>query len=597
MTLGEYIAAQVQQALEKALENSKGELEDIAKAGGDAASGGLLEDVHNITTTITSIIGAIPIIGGLLEAPLDPLKVAEDGAGKFGLSFGHGYLLGYAAWQLAHPIFQPAIHLINAHTTNEIFDPLTAAQLASKRVISDTFAKSEASGNGLDNPHEGDMIEGEYNYPAITETLDMLNRGIIQPDQATLALQRNGVPDAYVDQILALRHAVLSPADLALAVLRQTMTIDEANVFAEQAGYDADQMNTILLNTGEPPGTMQLLEAYRRGFIDEATLKHGILQSRVRDEWIPVIEKLRYSPMTVADAVRATVENYMTPQQAADIAQQNGLEPDHFPYLLESWGRPLAVGEMLRLMHLGLVTEDQVKQAVRESDIKDKYVDIAIGLGRRLIPDYRIVQMVEHAVITHDQAVVLLKQEGYDDADANNLATLGAASRTTAHKTLTLSETTTMYQDGLLSKSQAEGYLKALGYKPDVIADIIKLADFKRNSSLLKVKMRGIEAELKAKILTREQALSQLTTAGLDHSQAQAYVTEWLESRRTATRTLTEAQILKATTDGVISTDDARTRLQAYGLSDTDIDVLFKLDGFIEYTPLKNVGTFPKGKA
>lgn len=590
MTLGEYIAQKVKEALEEAIAESKGEFEDVAKVGGDAAAGGLLGQVTSVVDTLTNIIGAIPIIGSLIDLPLEPLKEAEKGAGKFGLAFGHGYLLGYAAYQFAHPIFLPIIHEVNANTTNEIFDPDTAAQLASQRIITVDFAHSESSGGGLDNPHQDQLIESKYNYPAFTETLQMLNRGIIQPQDAVTILQRDGVPQQYIDQVLALRHEVLSPADLALAVLRRTMTIDEANVFAEQAGYSADQMNTILLNTGEPPGTMQLLEAYRRDFIDQATLEHGILQSRVRDEWIPVIEKLRYSPMTVADAVRATVEKYITPEEGGVIAQQNGLLPEHWPIMVESWGRPLAIGEMLRLMHLGLVTEDQVKQAIRESDIKDKYVDIAMGLGRRLIDERLIAEMVQEQVMTRAQAVTHLMENGYTEQDANFLVDYGTAKHIGTHHTLSQTDTVAMYSDALINRTQALGYLEKLGFPADTAGQILDLADYKRKAALVKVTMRGIEAELKAQRITRNQAVEQLVAAGLDHSQAELYASEWEQLKRVATRTLTESQIIKAILAAIITVDDGRTRLAGLGLNNTDIDVLFQLEGVEKVKPVTSGG-------
>lgn len=589
MTLGEYIAQQVRQAIDGALQDSEDLLTKIAEAGGDAAHGGALGDVQSIVAIITDAIGAIPIVGSLLDLPLKPLQDVENGGGKLGLSLSHGYLLAYMAFQILGPLILPLQHAVAANTTNEIFDPNTAASLVAKGIIAQEFAFSEASGGGLDDQHEGSLIEAARNYPATGQVLEMLNRGTITLEQAIRALQRNSVHPDYLNSVMELRQAILSPADLALATLRGNIPVEEGYSQALLAGVNNDQFDLLIGNTGEPPGLMQMLEAYRRGFIDEPTLVRGIRQSRVRDEWIPMVEKLRYSPMSVADAVRAVVEHYMSDEMGAAIAQENGLLPEHWSYMVESWGRPLAVGQMLELMHRGLVTEDQVKQAVRESDIKDKYVDIAISLGRKLIPERQITQMIDHGVFSHDVGVKLLMEQGYTEQDSTYMVNLGTAMHIGSHHTLSKTDTLAMYTDALINRDQATKYLTALGYTTELAHQMLDLADYKRKAALAKVTMRGIEAELKAQHITADQAKQQLVKAGLDVAQADVYVTEWEQSRKIATRTLTESQTIKAIGDGVITKDDGHKRLTALGLDDTDIDILFKLNGFTAYVPINNI--------
>lgn len=590
MTLGEYIAAQVREAIDGAIRDSEGTLKAVAEAGGSKAGDGLFGDVTSIVDAIVGAISVLPIISDVIDLPLAPVKAVESAGGKLAGGFGAGYLLGYLMQPLMQPLLLPLQHLVNAHTTNEIFDPNTAAQLVAKGIIAQEFAFSEASGNGLDDQHEGSLIEAARSYPAITETLMMLNRGLITQDEAVLILTRNGVTPAYIDKLIQLRNIVLAPADVALAILRGNITQDDGYAIAAQSGVSQADMDVLIGNTGEPPGLMQLLEAYRRGFIDKSTLQHGIRQSRVRDEWIPVVEQLRYAPMSVADAVRAVVENYMTPEEGAAIAQQNGLEPDHWQYLYESYGRPIAVGEALQLMHRGQMTVDEVKQAVRESDVKDKYIDKVVELGRRLVPERQIVTMIDHGVITRDQGISMLKEWGYTDTDASRLVNLGIAQHVGSHHTLSKTDTLAMYSDGLINKEQAVKYLEALGYTAELAGQMIALANYKQKAALTKLTMRGIEAEIKTGQITADKARQALVTAGLDAEQARAYVAEWEQTKRTVSRTLTEAQTLKAVKDGVISLDDGRTRLQAMGLSVTDIDILFKVEGFVPYTPLKLPG-------
>lgn len=590
MTLGEYIAEKLREALDGAVKDSKGDLTDIAEAGGNAAHGGLFGDVESIVTTITNIMGAIPVIGEIINAPIEellgPLKAVESGAGKSGLAIGHGYMLGYAAWLLARPLLLPVIHEIASLTTNEIFDPDTAAGLVAKGIIDQDHAFSEASGGGLDNQHEGSLVEAARVYPDDSRMLDLLNRQLVTDEDVRLSMQRNGVPPGYQGALMELRHMLVSPPEIALGLLRGNITPEQAQEMADKVGVTPDVLQVLTDNTGEPPGLMQMLEAYRRKIIDQDRLERGIRQSRVRDEWIPMVEQLRYEPMTTADAARAVVENYMSEEDGAAIAQENGLLPEHWPYIVESWGRPLALGQMLDLLNRGLATEDQVKQAVRESDIKDKYVDIAVNLRRRLIPERQITQAVEHGVITQADAVALLKEQGFNDNDAKTLAGLGTAMHTGTTHLLPRSDVIAMYTDGLMNHDTAIRDLKALGYTDEIAGQMLTLADYKRKTAIARIARTGIEAEVKAAKLAPADAVTELTKLGMDHTQAEAYVIEWQTSKRSRTRSLTESQVLKATAAGIISIQDATLRLEALGLAPDDIDIIYKLEGFEPYTPL-----------
>lgn len=335
---------------------------------------------------------------------------------------------------------------------------------------------------------------------------------------------------------------------------------------------------------------MQLLEAYRRDFIDKDMLETGILQSRVRDEWIPVIEKLRYSPMTVADAVRAVVEHYLSDEEGAAIAQQNGLEPDHWKYLVESWGRPLALGQMMDLYNRGLIKEDAVKEGIRQSNIKNEYVDVAMGLSRRLVPSYQIVKMVSAGAIDKATAMQMFREWGYSDADSESYVKLGTAKATGHGHNLDKSDTISMYSDSLITRAQADTYLKALGYTDDVIKAMLDLADFKRNAALLRAKTRAVEAQLKAHAIDRKQAEDALISDGLDGAQARAYVDEWTTGNKAVIRSLTSAEILKAVEDQIIPPANGITRLENMGYSAPDIEILYKLKGILPTTTTPTIG-------
>ena len=579
MQVADILKQKLIEALNAVYDRNHDSLDRIAKDGGREAAQGMLGDVHSLVDIITGIVGSIPIIGGILEAPASLLGDVEGAGGKLGTGFGAGYLLGYAGYQLAEPVLRMAQHEIEHIFNSQIFDPQTAATLTAHGIISHAFGASQASGSGFDGDHFSWLAEGSLAYPSLAETLDMLNRKLITAEQAALAIERSGVPEPYRQAITDLRRQLLSPADLALALLRGVITEETATGYADQLGVTPDDLAVLVENTGEPPGLMQLLEAYRRGFIDKATLEHGIRQSRVRDEWIPTVEALRYEPMSVADAARAVVQNYLTEKEGGDIAQQNGLTPDAWPVLVEAYGRPLAHEQMMKLFYLGEASQAQVDQAFRESDLKDKYITLSRELGRKLLTPKEITDAIKYGAISLTEGAYKLMQLGYEQTDVSVLIKLGVAESKGAITHLTRQQIVSAYSDGLLSRAQAESDLAQLGYTTADDDLILKVADYSRKHAALRTAEASLKASVQDGRVTDPQAIDQLVQAGADHATAVQLVASWHHAHGKPVRQLSEAQVLKAARSDTITATDALSRLEALGFDAASAKVLLASEG------------------
>ena len=575
------IAQALTDAIIAAIKDREGELKSIAEAGGSKAGSGIFGDVGNLTDIVGTIVEIALLLDPPAEAAYQVVKTAEGSGGHLGRGFGIGSFLGYAAWQMMQPAVLPLQQKLNTVFQTQQMDPDVSARWVTQNILSLQDGRNKAHETNISDDHFDKWVDSLRLRPDVMTLLTMRNRDLINDDDMRTALQRHGYTDLWIQALTGLRRVLLSPADLALATLRGNVTDDVARSYVKQLGVSDDDFTVLIGNTGEPPGVMQMLEMFRRGFIDEDQLVKGIRESRVRNEWIEPVKKLRFEPMTTADAARAVVENYLTDEQGAAIAQLNGLEPDHWQYIVKSWGRPLSHEQMMTLYHRGEVTLDQVHQAFRESDLKDKYIDQAVELGRELIPQRTIVSMIDHGVIDHATGVELLLLHGYTREDADRLVKLGTAQRSTSHKSLSKTDILAMYTDALMNRQQAADHLTKLGYSSQDASEMLDLAEFKRKAQQLKVIERGIQASFRAHHLTAEQAMAELTHNGLDHTQAQILVDEWSQERKVVTRSLTEAQVVKFVNDLIMTPDDGRTRLHALGYSDTDIDLLYMDKGII----------------
>lgn len=453
-------------------------------------------------------------------------------------------------------------------------DPSTVVQAYATQLIDLAEAQGAIGAQGIQYGWADRMLALGFSPPALGEILEMLRRGQIITEDAEQMLWRNGVRSDDATKLVKLAQLPISVADAALAVLRGNMTQAEGEKVASENGIDTAGFAVLIGNTGEPPGLMQLLEGFRRGFIDKATLEKGIKESRYRNEWIPLLEQLRYEPMSVSDAVRATVQNQMPQAEAEKIADENGLQPGHFGILVNTEGNPLSRTEMAELYNRGLATEEQFKQAIRESRYKNKYVDLAFNLTQAVPPMETVLRALRYGAITHDDAVKVAVEHGYSAKDAAMLIAAGSGERTQVFKNRVVSSVVTLYEDGVLSAADLTSNLKSLGFSDTETTFITKSADFHRESRVIGTVVTAVRGKYLGHHISESVASGLLDKIGIPSDQRDYLLKTWKIEIGAFTRLLTPAQIVKAAKMSLITEEDAASRLVDQGYSEGDATLL-----------------------
>jgi hypothetical protein len=450
----------------------------------------------------------------------------------------------------------------------------TIAQLVASQRIDAAQGVDAIAAQGIDNGWAAQLVSLATSFPVMTDSLEMLRRGIITSDQLAEWASLNSIPEAIVGLYLQLKDSPISMADAALAVLRGNITQAEGNAIAAQNGFTVESFQTIINNTGEPPGTDQLLEAYRRGFIDKATLERGILQSRYRNEWIPTIEQLRYSPMSTADAVDAVVQNHLTANEAASIADQNGLTPGVVNTLIETAGEPLSRTEMSQLYNRGQATRAEFDQALNESRLKPKYTAHAFELRTRIVQPGELSRAVLSGAISQKDAVAKVMESGYSTDDATLLVNAGIAEKTKTYRDKVVGSIETLYLDGIISQSDATSGIIAMGYSQAEASLIVQATEFRQQATVITTAVHGVRTKYLGHHITSNQATGYLNKIGLPAAQVTFLMSIWDIEAGAYTKLLTEAQIIKAIGGKLITAADGKARLIALGYSETDADLL-----------------------
>jgi len=453
-------------------------------------------------------------------------------------------------------------------------DTQTAAQGVAERVFSDADGADKASGNGIDNGQFAKLVERGLAYPSVADALDLLRRGFISRNQFNLCLERNAVPPQFIGPLGETREVPL-PADLAaLAVLRNVISKAEGEKIAALTGVSKADFAIMIEDTGEPPGLEQLEEAYRRNIIDKARLHRGILQSRIRNEWIDVIDALRFAPMSVADAVNAVVQNHLPASAAAAIAEENGLQPGAVDTLIQSAGSPLSRTELEDLYNRGEIDRATVEQGLRESRLKNKYTTDAFRLHVKLLEPRMLSSAVEFGTVTHAEAIRRALAHGYSQADAEILVSQASARKLETYKRRVITAAESLYEASGLPEAAFRHVMQTMGFNEAEAGFVIQAADYRRREKQVVTTVSAVRARFIAHHLNQNQASAILDKSGLLAAQRDALIATWKTERSAVVRNLTEAQVIRAMKKKAITIEEADRRLLAMGYTEVDAAIL-----------------------
>ncbi len=514
--------------------------------------------------------GLPPEVRALLEAAASGERQWQAIAGfalsQSGASASLGELIGN---DLA-----PTIRGLIARAPGQIPDAADIATMIARGIIGEPGGRRNIAEDGFDDYWATALINLSETIPPPDQVFELHNRGLIPEGMVHDLLTRFGLPTSLVQFVAALATQLLAPADAALAVLRGNMPHGEGVAVARANGVSATDFEIMIGNTGEPLALEALLEARRRGFIDDARLDRGIRQSRTRNEWIDVAHKLEYSPMSTADAIQAWVQGHLSEAESRQKARENGLEAADWDTLSKTAGESLSRTEMEDLYNRGEVTRADVEQALRESRLKPKYTADALKLHVKLLPERTVVSALSKGVISKAKAARMLADLGLAPDVITVLVAEATAVKLGPHHAITVGEIRQLYTEQMIDAAKTSAALAHLGFDAHDAAQLVALWDHLAAAADVRQAVALIRSRYVDRHLERRQAALDLDAIGVPGAARDRHLKLWDLERAATIRSLSEAQVIAAMKHQLISADDARGRLEAMGYPPADASIL-----------------------
>jgi hypothetical protein len=371
----------------------------------------------------------------------------------------------------------------------------------------------------------------------------------------------------------------LSPAELALAVLKNTI---EPGLLAHDLtvqGITAKRFATLTANVGNPPGIAELLLLYRRDNLGDVLLEKGVRESRLRDEWLPWIKLLRYAPPTAGEVIAGRIKGHLTDTEYTQKLSVAGIDPAEKDWLLATAGRPLGLMEMLTLQNRGHATAQDIADTVHQSDINDHWLQFADLLRVHYPPLFQVLRAVTAGHMTPDRAKVILGYEGYEAQDIDALVNSAQGGTASKAKELTESQTVRMYGARYITNADATARLTKLGYSATDIADLLGYADAARHEQYLNAVVARVHTRYVAYKMSAADAQTTLLADGIPAAAITDYLHLWNLERGANTHTLTPAAIVGAYRRQQITPLETKQRLTDAGVVASDLAIVVA-DGF-----------------
>lgn len=504
--------------------------------------------------------------------------------------------------------------LVEAHTVR--LSPADLAMAVLRSYLTQAQAESEAAPQGVSPGMLAVLADLAGDAPGPQQLAEALRRGLVPRSGSGPAavsfdqgIAESRLHNKWAPLIADLSTQLLTPADLASAVVRNFVPHDAAVKVAGQNGLAPADFDTLVHLSGDAPGPQQLAEALRRGLIPAAgsgagsvSFTQGIAEGRLADKWTPVIQGLAQLWPTPVDALDAAVKGQLGDQQGKDLYQLLGGDLQFYPWLLASIGDSPTPLEAAALAARGIIAEHGLgpaalsyDQAVKESRYRNKWGPAYRALAEHIPAPSTIVTMLAHKSLTSEQAHTLLLQNDMSEDLAAAYIAQAEYEAISDYRGLTQSAVIDMYVAHVVNRQQALAVLGVLHVSDQAAGLLLDYADLRYvidsvNRSVNRIATLFIGRKISA--ATATDALSKLE---IPPGTVEQIIQDWNLQAAANVRVLTETQVIDAWYYGVIGQDEAINDLGAIGYTEYDAWVLLsnKAKGALPGRPARTVAQPP----
>jgi len=406
----------------------------------------------------------------------------------------------------------------------------------------------------------------------------------------------------------------MSPADVANAVVQGYMTLAEGETEAAYSGLDTKPFRTMVEVTGMPPSPQDLFQMFRRDIIPEGkspadfpSVYAGLAEGHTKDTWIKYFQKLAYVWPSPVDFVNAAVREQLpydtaarwaaatgldlniaitSPPPTASLGETSGGAPtgaegpqpgSFFDLLFDVAGRPPGPEEMARMAHRGIIPwtgtgpkATTFQQGIAESDLKTKWTDALKALSTYIPTNGEITNWVRHGFVSKADALPMYEANAVTPAVANLMMESALVDQLAEDRQLAKGEVVALYTAQHIDATEAKAALAAVGYHGEQAAEILWLADFRREAAAYSRVIQVIGRQVVMGKITLNNASQTLAQMGVPAQTITILTNDWKLAKQAEVPAVSAATIASAAYYGIETPDQALADIMALGYTEYD---------------------------
>lgn len=210
----------------------------------------------------------------------------------------------------------------------KVLTPASLAEGVVKGAIPRDEAADEATYSGVRGDRFDALVAITGNPPGVGELITMWRRGIIGPDDVTRGIRQGYIKTEWAPFLAQLLFDPLTPGEAVQAAVQNHMPYGDAKAEAAKSGVSLADFDIMYANAGNPPGPMELLNLWVRGYINESDVDQGLRESRLKDKWIPALKNLAVRKVPLRTINTLLTHGAITDAQATQHLRELGYSVD-----------------------------------------------------------------------------------------------------------------------------------------------------------------------------------------------------------------------------------------------------------------------------
>jgi len=378
---------------------------------------------------------------------------------------------------------------------------------------------------------------------------------------------------------------MLSPGELAQAVIRKTIDYDDYYELMSMQGFSAKQAKQILSLYQSLLGVGECRELLLRGEISEEEHDNRLQKLGFQQDDINLIKKLYYYIPSPSDLVRMAVREAWNeevvkhfgydedfPEEFAEWAEKQGMSREWAKrYWRAHWDLPSPTMGY-EMLHRGIITEEELDMLLKTADYPRFWREKLMKLSYSPYTRVDVRRMYQMGILTKEDVFKSYKDLGYDDEHARNLTEFTVAGASTSERDLTKSEILKGYRYKILDQEETKEALMKMGYDEEEAEYYITLEDYNEEKERKEDIIKRTKTEFTKGIIDRNEVYKRLGEINLQSKEIDYYLSIWDTSRQAKPKQPSLADLKSFFKARVIDENTFREELSNLGYSDKYIN-------------------------